>query len=84
VSRPQKASTRAIRGGIIAALQDGPATVREIEARMGFRASHSTQVLLEQLTREGLVHRVGSQPAIRGFGRRAYIWALVENSEAAA
>jgi len=76
-----RAHTKVIRGGVIAALQEGPATLKQIEARMGISTTSLDRHLL-QLSHEGVIRVSGFADAVRG--RRPFIYALVEHKAEAA
>ena len=77
--KPPVISARKIAmNGILAALEQGPATMRDCIARMGFvyvKANEMT-TLAYVLEQRGLVERVGRDKA-KFRGPRAIIWALV-------
>lgn len=63
--------------GILAALDEGPGTTREIEERMGLRPSgDETSCLLRVLERKNQVRRAGTQRARSeyGGGQPSLIW----------
>lgn len=63
--------------GILAALEEGPGTPREIEDRMGLKPSGSeTSCLLRQLERKREVRIAGTQRARseNGAGNASFVW----------
>lgn len=72
----QRAHTKVIRSGVLAALQQGPGTVKQIQERMGI-ASSSLDVHLKQMARNGAIKIAGKTP------KRAIIYELTEAGEIA-
>lgn len=76
---PFTRTTQIVREGILAALRQGEAGVREIEARMGFIPATQTLSHLRNMERQGLVRLVARVPNAKNRGGRSItIWALVQ------
>lgn len=80
--RPLAARTRIMRDGIALALAEGPATISDIESRMGVTEHRGTlQRHIMQMEKDGKIKCTGVEQRTTRPGKPAKIWALTELSE---